>query len=71
MQREFDIYSHEWKEIVSRNQKVIEECVRELISASTTNERAMYLRGKIDAAREVLELDQDSLKNLSVSPFYI
>lgn len=71
MQRELDFHSFEWKTIVTHNQQVIEACVRELTSVSTTNERAMYLRGKIDAAREVLELDQDSIKNLSVSPFYI
>jgi hypothetical protein len=66
-----DAHSREWKAIVAHNQKVIEESVRELIGASIEHERSMYLRGKIDAAREVLELDQDTLKNLIVSPFYI
>ncbi len=71
MTRPIDFDSREWREIVEHNRQVIEACVRELISASSTNERSMYLRGKIDAALEVLGLDQDTLKNLSISPFYI
>jgi divalent metal cation (Fe/Co/Zn/Cd) transporter len=66
----FDIYSAEWRLVSERAKNEIEEAIKEIISPATQFERVIFLRGRIESCRSLIELHQESLKQLKINPFY-
>lgn len=58
-----------WRSITEYATNVIQSSVHELTSFGCAEEKSIYLRGRIDAMRELLAQHEETINAITIKPF--
>lgn len=66
---DINFHSAEWQAIYAEATKKIQEHTQSLLGYGCDQAKADYLRGRIEALRELIERDAARFKSFSIKPF--
>ncbi len=66
---DINYHSSDWINVFNAAKAEINLCVCALTSTNISHEESIYLRGKIQALRAIIEKDKERFSKLSINPF--